>query len=105
MASAAVVPSFIKGAWTWALDSLPHQLMQLSALTRIVVIDFGLHTLPYSLVNHVSFEKLGTTRCSVLQHVDFLDVMPKLQLLAIHDYSILEDVLLDGRGNRVSLKE
>ncbi|KAM3360068.1 hypothetical protein P3S68_019780 [Capsicum galapagoense] len=79
--------------------------MQLSALTGIVVIDLGLHTLPYSLGNHVSFEKLGTARCSVLQHVDFLDVMPKLQLLEIHDYSVLEDVLLDGRGNRVSLKE
>ncbi|PHT30792.1 hypothetical protein CQW23_29625 [Capsicum baccatum] len=64
-------------------DSLPYQLMELSALTRIYITDFGIHGLPRGLANITSLEKLVLWRCKRLQHVDFLDAMPTTPSIAV----------------------
>ncbi|KAG5582657.1 hypothetical protein H5410_053284 [Solanum commersonii] len=61
-------------------DSLPYQLIQLSALKHIHIL-----------------------RCKRLQHVDFSDAMPKLQYLTICGCPLLE-ALSDGLGNLVTLQ-
>ncbi|XP_049400017.1 putative disease resistance protein RGA1 [Solanum stenotomum] len=89
--------------WTrW--DSLPYQLMQLSALTKICVYDFGIEALPHRLDNLTSLVTLHLMGCQRLQHVDFSDIMPKLRYLEIH-YCLLLEGLSDGLGNLVSLEE
>ncbi|WMV52154.1 hypothetical protein MTR67_045539 [Solanum verrucosum] len=89
--------------WTrW--DSLPYQLMQLSALTKICIYDFGIEALPHRLDNLTSLVTLHLMGCQRLQHVDFSDIMPKLRYLEIH-YCLLLEGLSDGLGNLVSLEE
>uniref|UniRef100_A0A0V0I7Z8 Uncharacterized protein n=1 Tax=Solanum chacoense TaxID=4108 RepID=A0A0V0I7Z8_SOLCH len=85
-------------------NSLPYQLMQLSALKHIHICDFGIEALPHRLDNLTSLEVLHLVRCKRLQHVDFSDAMPKLQLLWIQDCPLLED-LSDGLGNLVTLQQ
>ncbi|KAH0720661.1 hypothetical protein KY285_005528 [Solanum tuberosum] len=85
-------------------DSLPYQLMQLSSLTEIGINDFGIKTLPDRFGNLTSLETLELVRCRRLQHLDFLDAMPKLRHLEIRDCPSLE-ALLDGLVNLVSLQE
>ncbi|XP_009594508.1 putative disease resistance protein RGA4 isoform X2 [Nicotiana tomentosiformis] len=85
-------------------DSLPYQLMQLSALTELGMVEFGIEVLPHSLGNLTSLGKLTLVRCKLLKHVDFLDAMPKLRHLEIRDCPLLE-ALLDGLVNLVSLEE
>ncbi|XP_060200111.1 putative disease resistance protein At3g14460 [Lycium barbarum] len=84
-------------------SSLPHQLMQLSALTEINISDFGIEALSHSLGNLTSLERLMLWGCKRLQHVDFLDAMPKLRRLEINDCPLLE-ALSDGLVNLVSLE-
>ncbi|KAG5582649.1 hypothetical protein H5410_053276 [Solanum commersonii] len=69
-----------RGHW----DSLPYQLMQLSSLTHIHICDFGIEALPHRFSNLTSLETLMLVRCKRLQHLDFSDVMPKLQYLCGH---------------------
>ncbi|KAG5582753.1 hypothetical protein H5410_053380 [Solanum commersonii] len=89
--------------WThW--DSLPYQLMQLSALTKICIYDFGIEALPHRLDNITSLVTLHLMGCKRLQHVDFSDIMPKLRYLEIR-YCLLLEGLSDGLGNLVSLEE
>ncbi|KAK4724906.1 hypothetical protein R3W88_027685 [Solanum pinnatisectum] len=89
--------------WThW--DSLPYQLMQLSALTKICIYDFGIEALPHRLDNLTSLVTLHLMGCKRQQHVDFSDIMPKLRYLEIR-YCLLLEGLSDGLGNLVSLKE
>nr|WHB10911.1 Rpi-amr17 [Solanum americanum] len=92
----------VSGRLHW--DSLPYQLMQLSALTDIRICDFGIEALPHRLGNLTSLETLRLVRCTRLQHVDFSDAMPKLQYLEISDCPLLE-ALSDGLGNLVSLED
>ncbi|XP_049344225.1 putative disease resistance protein RGA3, partial [Solanum verrucosum] len=92
----------VYGRTDW--DSLPHQLMQLSALTEIGIHDFGIEALPHRLGNLTSLVTLYLVRCKWLQHVDFSDAMPKLRYLEIRDCPLLE-ALSDGLGNLVSLQE
>ncbi|XP_070021445.1 putative disease resistance protein RGA1 isoform X1 [Nicotiana sylvestris] len=85
-------------------DSLPYQLMQLSALTEMVISNFGIQSLPRSLDNLTSLEMLTLRSCERLQHVDFSGVMPKLRKLKISNCPLLE--ALSGRlVNLVSLEE
>ncbi|KAK4724877.1 hypothetical protein R3W88_027656 [Solanum pinnatisectum] len=85
-------------------DSLPYQLMQLSALTCISICDFGIEALPHRLNNLTSLEILHLVRCKRLQHVDFSDAMPKLQNLTICGCPLLE-ALSDGLGKLVTLQQ
>ncbi|XP_060176597.1 putative disease resistance protein RGA4 [Lycium barbarum] len=100
--------SFLRTLWVFGrvnLDfSLPHQLMQLSSLKDIRIYDFGIEALPHGLGNLTSLEYLGLWSCKRLQHVDFIDAMPKLRYLRIIDCPLLE-ALSDGLGNLVSLEE
>ncbi|XP_049412359.1 TMV resistance protein N-like [Solanum stenotomum] len=89
-----------RGHW----DSLPYQLMQLSALTDIIICDFGIEALPHRLDNLTSLESLQLWRCKRLQHVDFSNAMPKLRYVDIYDCPLLQ-ALSDGLGNLVSLRE
>ncbi|KAK6778505.1 hypothetical protein RDI58_025223 [Solanum bulbocastanum] len=93
---------WVSGHVRW--DSLPHQLMQLSALKGMEIQDFGIEALPDRLDNLTSLETLRLVRCNRLQRVDFSNVMPKLRLLDIQNCPLLE-ALLDGLGNLVSLEE
>ncbi|XP_006338952.1 putative disease resistance protein RGA4 [Solanum tuberosum] len=93
---------FVYGRLHW--DSLPNQLMQLSALKEIYIFDFGIEVLPHSLCNLTSLERLHLEMCNRLQHVDFLDSIPKLRDLWIQDCPLLE-VLSDGLGNLGSLEK
>ncbi|MCE0482570.1 hypothetical protein HAX54_041443 [Datura stramonium] len=85
-------------------DSLPYQLMQLSALTEIRIYDFGIKALPHSLGNLTSLETLDLVRCKQLQHLEFLVSMPKLWHLKIFCCPLLE-VLSDRLVNLVFLHE
>ncbi|XP_049410729.1 putative disease resistance protein RGA3 [Solanum stenotomum] len=85
-------------------DSLPYQLMQLSALRQIHIYDFGIEAVPHRFDNLTSLETLRLVRCKRLRHVDFSDVMTKLRDLRIEDCPLLE-ALLDGIGNLSSLEE
>ncbi|KAH0724114.1 hypothetical protein KY289_007158 [Solanum tuberosum] len=85
-------------------DSLPYQLIQLSALKHIHICDFGIEALPHRLDNLTSLEVLHLVRCKRLQHVDFSDAMPKLQYLTICGCPLLE-ALSDGLGNLVTLQQ
>ncbi|MCD9561330.1 hypothetical protein HAX54_020387 [Datura stramonium] len=85
-------------------DSLPHQLMQLSALTEIKLYDFGIGALPHRLGNLTSLERLWIKSCKRLQHLEFSHVMPKLRSLEIYDCPLLE-ALSDGLGNLASLRQ
>ncbi|XP_060176628.1 putative disease resistance protein RGA1 isoform X2 [Lycium barbarum] len=101
--------SSLRTLWVYGranLDSsLPHQLMQLSSLTWINIIDFGIEALPHGLGNLTSLERLTLRRCKRLQHVDFIiNAMPKLRSLWILNCPLLE-ALSDGLGNLVSLEE
>uniref|UniRef100_A0A0V0H4L1 Putative ovule protein n=1 Tax=Solanum chacoense TaxID=4108 RepID=A0A0V0H4L1_SOLCH len=51
--------------------------MHLSSLTEIGINDFGIKTLPDRFGNLTSLETLELVRCRRLQHLDFLDAMPK----------------------------
>ncbi|XP_060176637.1 putative disease resistance protein RGA3 isoform X2 [Lycium barbarum] len=85
-------------------SSLPHQLMQLSSLKDLTIVDFEIEALPHGLGNLTSLEKLTLRWCKRLQHVDFIiDAMPKLRSLWILNCPLLE-VLSDGLGNLVSLE-
>ncbi|XP_049386409.1 disease resistance protein RPV1-like [Solanum stenotomum] len=85
-------------------NSLPCQLMQLSALIEIHIYDFGIEALPHILDSLTSLEALHLEGCKRLQHLDFSDAMPKLRYLQICDCSLLE-ALSDSLGNLVSLEE
>ncbi|XP_060176730.1 putative disease resistance protein RGA1 isoform X2 [Lycium barbarum] len=84
-------------------SSLPHQLMQLSSLTGITIIEFGIEALPHSFGNLTSLEALDLVRCKRLRHLDFLDAMPKLRSMLIKDCPLLE-ALSDRIVNLVSLE-
>uniref|UniRef100_A0A0V0H776 Uncharacterized protein n=1 Tax=Solanum chacoense TaxID=4108 RepID=A0A0V0H776_SOLCH len=84
-------------------NSLPYQLMQLSALKHIHICDFGIEALPHRLDNLTSLEVLHLVRCKRLQHVDFSDAMPKLRYLTI--CCPLLEALSDGLGNLVTLQQ
>ncbi|WMV52171.1 hypothetical protein MTR67_045556 [Solanum verrucosum] len=88
-----------RGHW----DSLPYQLMQLSALTEIHIYNFGMEALPHRFDKLTSLETLQVVECKRLRHVDFSDPMPKLRNLCIHDCPLLE-ALSDGLSNIVSLE-
>nr|XP_016480237.1 PREDICTED: putative disease resistance protein RGA4 [Nicotiana tabacum] len=91
----------VYGRVNWV--SLPYQLMQLSALTRMVIFNFGIESLPQNLDNLTSLESLAFHSCERLQHVDFSGVMPKLRGLEIINCPLLE--ALSGRlVNLVSLE-
>ncbi|KAH0723067.1 hypothetical protein KY289_006111 [Solanum tuberosum] len=92
----------VSGHGHW--DSLPHQLMQLSALKGMGINDFGIEALPDRLDNLTSLETLRLVSCKRLQHLDFSYAMPKLWYVYIHDCPLLE-ALSDGLGNLVSLEE
>ncbi|KAK4724918.1 hypothetical protein R3W88_027697 [Solanum pinnatisectum] len=92
----------VSGHLHW--DSLPYQLMQLSALTEIHISDFGIEALPHRFDNLTSLETLTLKRCKRLRYVDFSDAMPKLQYMRIQDCPLLE-ALSDGLDNLVSLEE
>ncbi|XP_055807960.1 putative disease resistance protein RGA3 [Solanum dulcamara] len=92
----------VSGNTQW--DSLPYQLMQLSALTEITINDFGIEALPHRLDNLTSLERIALERCRRLQHLNFSDAMPKLRVLWISGFPLLE-ALSDGLGNLVRLEE
>ncbi|MCD7469373.1 hypothetical protein HAX54_008343 [Datura stramonium] len=92
----------VHGRAQW--DSLSYQLMQLCALTHIRIYEFGIKTLPHSLGNLTSLETLELAWCKRLQHLEFLDAMPKLRYLKIRDCPLLE-ALSDRLVNLVSLQE
>ncbi|KAG5582669.1 hypothetical protein H5410_053296 [Solanum commersonii] len=92
----------VSGHGHW--DSLPHQLMQLSALKGMGINDFGIEALPDRLDNLTSLETLHLVSCKRLQHLDFSYAMPKLWYVYIHDCPLLE-ALSDGLSNLVSLEE
>ncbi|WMV52178.1 hypothetical protein MTR67_045563 [Solanum verrucosum] len=85
-------------------DSLPYQLMQLSALREIYIYDFGIEALPHRFANLTSLEILWLVRCKRLRHVDFSDVMTKLREMWVDGCPLLE-ALSDGIGNLSSLEE
>ncbi|KAH0720805.1 hypothetical protein KY290_005791 [Solanum tuberosum] len=85
-------------------DSLPHQLMQLSDLTKILILDFGIKALPHRFDNLTSLETLLLVRSKRLRHVDFSSVMPKLRHLEIRDCPLLK-ALSDGLGKLASLEK
>ncbi|XP_016514942.2 putative disease resistance protein RGA3 [Nicotiana tabacum] len=92
---------WVYGRANW--DSLPYQFMQLSALTRMVIFNFGIESLPQNLDNLISLESLELWSSERLQRVDFSGVMPKLRRLEIHNCPLLE--ALSGRVvNLVSLE-
>ncbi|KAG5582701.1 hypothetical protein H5410_053328 [Solanum commersonii] len=57
-----------RGHW----DSLPYQLMQLSALTKIYIHDFGIEALPPRLDNLTSLERLslGGAMMKIMEEMD-----------------------------------
>ncbi|OIT35489.1 PREDICTED: disease resistance protein RGA2-like [Nicotiana attenuata] len=77
--------------------------MQLTALTEIKKYDFGIKALPHGPGNVTSLETLLLVSCKGLQHLDFLDAMPKLWDLRIVYCPLLES-LSDGLVNLVSLE-
>ncbi|XP_027768095.1 putative disease resistance protein RGA4 [Solanum pennellii] len=85
-------------------DSLPYQIMQLSALKNLSIYDFGIEALPHRFDNLTSLETLSLKRCKRLRHVDFSDAMTKLRNLWIQDCPLLE-ALSDGLGNLASLEQ
>ncbi|WMV52179.1 hypothetical protein MTR67_045564 [Solanum verrucosum] len=85
-------------------DSLPYQLMQLSALKDIYIHNFGIEALPHSFDNLTSLETLHLVGCERLRHVDFFDAMARLRCLWICHCPLLE-ALSDGLGNLASLVE
>ncbi|XP_006338948.1 putative disease resistance protein RGA3 [Solanum tuberosum] len=89
-----------RGHW----DSLPYQLMQLSALTEICICNFGMEALSHRFDNLTSLEILQVVECKRLRHVDFSDPMPKLRNIGIRGCPLLE-ALSDGLGNIVSLEQ
>ncbi|XP_015165819.1 putative disease resistance protein RGA3 [Solanum tuberosum] len=89
-----------RGHW----DSLPYQLMQLSALTEIKICNFGMEALPHRFDNLTSLETLQVEECERLWHLDFSDSMSKLRHLRIYACPLLE-ALSDGLGNIVSLEK
>ncbi|KAG5582644.1 hypothetical protein H5410_053271 [Solanum commersonii] len=74
-----------------------HHLSSLHKLEEIRIYGFGIEALPHRFGNLTSLERLHLVGCNRLQHVDFSDDMPKLQLLWIQDCPLLED-LSDGLG-------
>nr|XP_010312313.1 putative disease resistance protein RGA3 isoform X1 [Solanum lycopersicum]XP_010312314.1 putative disease resistance protein RGA3 isoform X1 [Solanum lycopersicum] len=85
-------------------DSLPYQIMQLSALKNLSIDDFGIEALPHRFDNLTSLETLSLKRCKRLRHVDFSDAITKLRNLWIQDCPLLE-ALSDGLGNLASLEQ
>ncbi|MCD7449309.1 hypothetical protein HAX54_051051 [Datura stramonium] len=56
--------------------------------------------------NLTSLETLGLVRCKWLQHMDFLDAMPKLRHLEIRDCPLLEALASDGlKSSLISLQQ
>ncbi|XP_049386411.1 putative disease resistance protein RGA3 [Solanum stenotomum] len=85
-------------------DSLPHQLMQLSNLTKISIFNFGIKALPHRFDNLTSLETLLLVRSKRLRHVDFSSAMPKLRDLEIRGCPLLK-ALTDGLGKLASLEK